>query len=93
MSGVLDSAIGIDLGTPHSCFSVGQNERSVYYSLLFPIGYLPPFPVSQLERKFFFSDSEAKLSVYGADCTLASYGYDFVLFVLSQAEYFLKRPP
>ena len=41
----------------------------------------------------FFSDSEAKLSVYGADCTLASYGYDFVLFVLSQAEYFLKGPP
>ena len=54
VSGDLDSAIGIDLGTPHSCFSVGQNERSVYYSRLFLIGYLPPFPVSQLERKFFF---------------------------------------
>ena len=56
---------------PHSCVSAWQNERSVYCSLPFPIGSLPPFPVLQLERKF-FSDSEAKLSVYRADCTLLS---------------------
>ena len=39
---------------PHSCVSAWQNERSVYCSLPFPIGSLPPFPVLQLERKFLF---------------------------------------